>query len=699
MNSLEAPAVVSRRVHPMDSSRVLASLLHLAGHAELTEVGAEPPVASPDVLRSLLWALEFRDRATLRHSSRVALLAVGMAQQLGWEGRALRVLEVAALLHDIGKIGVPDHVLRKPGQLSVDEVELVAAHHSTGVALLQACRLDRQVIEFVSCAHGQSQDVTAPTNSIPLGSRILAVADAYDSLSHEQPYREGLPHEKIISTLLEQPAQRFDRNLIHALARWISNDGLRALTRDAGPALPEPVEASIVEVEDFEMTQQANLMCHLFSYLHLLGSMYDGFYILDSNDRFVIWSRGAESLLKRPSGSVLGKTRLSEHLNYVDGRGVPIPADALPHKLAQSTRQQQCSMLRAKLPDGETVHLEVQAIPLLAGDGELMGVAEIVHVPDRSRRQPELYRELQRAASTDALTGMANRAELESRLQAIAENYESGNASGPYSVIFVDLDHFKQINDTFSHAIGDRVLVETAALLQDELYSGEIVGRYGGEEFVILCPDTDLDAAYRRAERLRKALLRSNVGGQPGLEVSASFGVAQSEPGDTAEAVRQRADEALFEAKELGRNRTCSRTSHSLTPAPTAPLVRDEPPAESSLRYATEFQVRSDAELLFHKLRAFVSETDARLRDVDDSHMRLLFGRPGPLGRWGNTPSKCAVELIVKLVSGDESTPKSRRCVTIAVTIVPDGWGFDSERFHRRATQVANELRAYLLAE
>ncbi|QDU40297.1 putative diguanylate cyclase YdaM [Maioricimonas rarisocia] len=683
----------------MDSSRVLASLLQLAGHAEDSDGGPDGQVASPDVLRSLLWALDFRDRATLNHSGRVALLAVGMAQQLGWEGRALRVLEVAALLHDIGKIGVPDHVLHKPGPLSVDETELVAAHHSTGVALLQACRIDRQVIECVGCAHGQTLDVTAPTNSIPLGSRILAVADAYDSLSHDQSYRQGLPHEKIISTLLEQPAQRFDRNLIHALARWIEKDGLRSLTRDADPAVSQATESPAAEWEDFEITRQANLLCHLFSYLHLLGSLYDGFYILDASDQFVIWSRGAESLLKRPSGSVLGKRRLNEHLNYVDGRGLPIPPEALPHKLAQATGEQQCSMLRAKLPDGEILHLEVQALPLLGDDGALLGVAEIIHVPDRSRRQPELYRELQRAASTDALTGMANRAELESRLRTIAENFEDGKSSGPYSVIFVDLDHFKQINDTFSHAVGDRVLVETAALLQDELYSGEVVGRYGGEEFVILCPDTDLDAAYRRAERLRKALLRSNVGGQPGLEVSASFGVAQAEPGDTAESVRHRADEALFEAKEAGRNRTCTRTSGSTTPAPVAAPAVAETPEESALRYTTEFQVRSDSELLFHKLRAFVSETQARLRDADDSQMRLLFGRPGPLGRWGSAPAKCAVELTVKLVAADPSAPKSRRCVTVAVTITPEGWGFDADRFRRRAAQVANELRSYLLAE
>ncbi|MFG0331797.1 MAG: diguanylate cyclase, partial [Maioricimonas sp. JB049] len=637
----------------MDSSRVLAYLLQLAGHVDEPVGATEDQVASPDVLRSLLWALDFRDRATLRHSGRVALLAVGMARQLGWEGRPLRVLEVAALLHDIGKIGVPDHVLRKPGPLSIDETELVAAHHSTGVALLQACRIDRQVIECVGCAHGQSLDVTAPTNSIPLGSRILAVADAYDSLSHDQSYRQGLPHEQIISTLLEQPAQRFDRNLIHALARWIEKDGLRSLASDAVSPLTEEADAPAAEWEDFEVTRQANLLCHLFSYLHLLGSLYDGFYILDASERFVIWSRGAESLLKRPSGSVLGKRRLSEHLNYIDGRGLSLPPEALPHTLAQTTGEQQCSMLRAKLPDGEVIHLEVQALPLLAEDGALLGVAEIMHVPDRSRRQPELYRELQRAASTDALTGMANRAELESRLQTIAEHYEEGKSSGPYSVIFVDLDHFKQINDTFSHAVGDRVLVETATLLQDELYSGEVVGRYGGEEFVILCPDTDLDAAYRRAERLRKALLRSNIGGQPGLEVSASFGVAQAEPGESAESVRQRADEALFEAKEAGRNRTCTRRLDSATPAPVAAPAAEETPADGPLRYTTEFQVRSDAELLFHKLRAFVSETQARLREVDDHQMRLLFGRLGPLGRWGSAASKCAVELVVTLVAGE----------------------------------------------
>src|SRR5690606_21234191 len=109
--SCEVPSVAS---HPMDTSRVLLSLLELVRQGELVGRGdaesLDSVVARP-VLRRLLSALHYRDAATLAHSRRVALLAVGMAQQLGWESRHLRMLGVAALLHDFGKIGVPDNIL------------------------------------------------------------------------------------------------------------------------------------------------------------------------------------------------------------------------------------------------------------------------------------------------------------------------------------------------------------------------------------------------------------------------------------------------------------------------------------------------------------------------------------------------------------------------------------------------------------
>src|SRR5690606_10371383 len=140
----------------------------------------------------------------------------------------------------------------------------------------------------------------------------------------------------------------------------------------------------------------------------------------------------------------------------------------------------------------------------------------------------------------------------------LVAEYSCSNGREPFSVIFLDIDYFKSINDTYGHTVGDEVLVDLARLLQHETYSGELVGRYGGEEFVVVCPGTDLMQSIKRAERLRVAISRGHLGNVKGLEVTASFGVTQSEPGDSVESIIRRADKALYKAKDLGRNRTCS---------------------------------------------------------------------------------------------------------------------------------------------
>jgi putative nucleotidyltransferase with HDIG domain len=106
-------------------------------------------IISKRVLRSLLSTLHFRDVFTVQHSRRVAMVSVGIAKFLGWEGLHLKMIEVASLLHDIGKIGVPDNILFKPGKLSSDEIELMASHRHVGIDILQACRVDHEVLEIV----------------------------------------------------------------------------------------------------------------------------------------------------------------------------------------------------------------------------------------------------------------------------------------------------------------------------------------------------------------------------------------------------------------------------------------------------------------------------------------------------------------------------------------------------------------------
>jgi two-component system, cell cycle response regulator len=163
-------------------------------------------------------------------------------------------------------------------------------------------------------------------------------------------------------------------------------------------------------------------------------------------------------------------------------------------------------------------------------------------------------------AVTDALTGLHNRRYMYGQLEALAQRAAKGGA--PVACLLLDLDHFKKINDSFGHDVGDEVLREFAVRLASNVRAIDLPCRYGGEEFVTIMPDTPLDHALRIAERIRGYVSGSPfrvAQGSELLTVTISIGVAvMSGPGDTCEALLKRADEALYEAKAAGRNRVIS---------------------------------------------------------------------------------------------------------------------------------------------
>jgi diguanylate cyclase (GGDEF)-like protein len=176
------------------------------------------------------------------------------------------------------------------------------------------------------------------------------------------------------------------------------------------------------------------------------------------------------------------------------------------------------------------------------------------------RRIVELQNELRRQATHDALTGVLNRSKT---FEIFTRELQRSKREGtPLGAILVDLDHFKNVNDTYGHLAGDEVLRHAAARLQSSIRSYDAVGRYGGEEFIVLLPGCDEATAVMQAERLRMALSMDPVvldsAGSVNYDLTASLGVAVSAPGREAsspEALVAVADEALYKAKRGGRNR------------------------------------------------------------------------------------------------------------------------------------------------
>ena len=178
------------------------------------------------------------------------------------------------------------------------------------------------------------------------------------------------------------------------------------------------------------------------------------------------------------------------------------------------------------------------------------------------RRQRKLTELLRRESRTDHLTGIPNRRCFFEALEnsvAVADRYGQ-----PLTVLALDLDLFKQINDRYGHGGGDRVLVRVAATLNRELRRADLVGRLGGEEFGVLLPMTPLAAAGAIAERIRATIEALDIDGMyPGLRVTCSIGVAEHCAGEDGDALLLAADQALYRAKAQGRNRVCSAENRS----------------------------------------------------------------------------------------------------------------------------------------
>lgn len=176
-------------------------------------------------------------------------------------------------------------------------------------------------------------------------------------------------------------------------------------------------------------------------------------------------------------------------------------------------------------------------------------------------------RSLRNRSETDHLTGLPNRTLLDALLTR--EVYRMERSTQPFSVAMMDIDHFKAINDKFGHPRGDRVLIEMARAFYGSTRRSDVIGRWGGEEFLLILPGTDLPHAFAACERIRQRIERRRFAGSIGT-VTISAGIAQAIAGETADALIWRADAALYRAKNAGRNR-CIADDTVILPAPRDP--------------------------------------------------------------------------------------------------------------------------------
>lgn len=691
----------TRIAHPMNSTAVMLQIMELSRLGEASKNENHPDhlegVISKRILKDLLTVLHVRDSRLTGHVRRVAQLSVGMAQHLKWDDSARRNLEIAALLHDVGKIGIPDSILNKPGKFNHEETELMALHNDITLDILQACHVSPEVLNIVAKSHALCHGASTGSGSFGhdyhLGARILAVADAYDSLTNNQVFRSALKHEAAVETLKSTTGSQFDNNLINALDRWIKSEGMHFFN---SAEIGQPVNPFAPETTDESLAALG--LCNVFMYLYTLESLYDGFYLLDPDLRFVVWNQGAERLFGQTSEAMLNNHWSSRLLSLADQYSKPIADNESPMHKVLETGKPAVNQVRVKAEDDSWIDIELQSIPLFDEQGTLVGLCEIFKDLSRAANNNGQYKKLKLQASRDALTNVANRGEMENQLAVLINEYREKPQDKRFSVIFMDVDHFKKINDTYGHDVGDEVLINVARLLEQETYSGELVARYGGEEFVILCPETELEQAKQRAERIRLALKNAKVSKESKLKATASFGLTEIEPGDSLNSVLRRADQGVYISKGGGRNRTTALTSKDVAVMESgAQKDPDEP--NKGYEFEGEFDAFVAADMMVYKLGGFVDDHRASLVKVEPGRAVLRLGSNSIFGFFSNDESKQRVQIVIEFGGEHRYSPNPMNSmVRVKVRISPLSWGHSSKHFQKRARNAFKMIKSYFAA-
>ncbi len=286
----------------------------------------------------------------------------------------------------------------------------------------------------------------------------------------------------------------------------------------------------------------------------LLDNLHDGVYFVDAERRISYWNKGAERISGYAAEAVVGSFCFNEILMHVDCAGTRLCHHGCPlaATLADGEAREAAVFLHHR--DGHRVPVQVRVAPVRDRDGRVTGAVETFTDNTAGMAALQRIEELRAAAYIDALTGVANRAFTEITLRAKLE--ELGRYGWPFGVIFLDIDGFKTVNDGHGHDVGDRVLATVARTLAGSARSFDLVGRWGGEEFLVVAVNVDEARLRLLAERFRLLVAGSAVpSGRGDIAVTVSVGATLARPGDDPAAVVKRADAAMYESKRAGRNR------------------------------------------------------------------------------------------------------------------------------------------------
>ena len=546
-------------------------------------------------IQTLTLAIDARDGTTFGHLRRVQVYARELARELGLPENERHALDAAALLHDIGKLAVPEHIISKPGRLTPEEFEKMKVHPVVGAEILENVRFPYPVVPIVRAHHEKWNGTGYPDGlrgeEIPMGARIVAAVDCLDALASDRQYRRALPLDEAMRWVAEESGKSFDPKVVDVLQRRYreleqlarkQGQGLLRLSTDkkiengkapaagfepsaTAPPTPKPtfIDSIAAARQEFqtllEITHDLDSSLRVDETLALLASRLKA--LIPHHCIAIYTAEGAHLATRYASGE---DATLFSSLAIPLGEGISGWVVQNNKSIVNGNPSVEPGYLND--PAKFSVHRSALSVPLPGIQG-VVGALTLYHrdvgafTKDQSRVlmavSSKVGRTIENAlrfvqaeatAATDSLTGLPNTRTLFQRLDAgLSDAAQRGSRM---AILATDMDGFKKINDQFGHAIGNLVLQKMAEVLKQACRKGDCVARMGGDEFVLLLADADPNAVGERIRDLDRLVADAGrqVCGVHFLRLSAGAAFFP-EDGRDPEELLATADSRMYEMK------------------------------------------------------------------------------------------------------------------------------------------------------
>jgi diguanylate cyclase (GGDEF)-like protein/putative nucleotidyltransferase with HDIG domain len=561
-------------------------------------------------IEALALAIDAKDQTAQSHVRRVQVYAAGLARALGMSENEIQGVKTAALLHDIGKLAVPEHILSKPGPLTHEEFQKIRIHPQVGAEIISGVPFPYPVAPLILSHHerydGKGYPAGLKGDEIPLGARILSVVDYFDALISERPYHRAMTVEAALELLRHEAGKALDPRIVTTFCELHSTlaaeanaspEPARKLTRVASDAPDAAPAVGLVHDSVRTNVFQDIALAHreiyaLYEIAQAMGSslgVSDTMALISSKLSNIVpfsccalflYNEETEMLWCRYATGTESET--IQQLRIKSGHGLTgwVARNRRPLVNARPGTD----LDAAGVPSDSTALQSALVCPLMFNE-RFIGTIAVYHTDtsiytDDHRRLLDrisgqaaaviynsiVFEQTQEDSLTDPLTGLPNTRFLFMHLTR--ELARADRLQTEVSLLVMDLDNFKDINDTYGHYVGDRALRDVADVLRAVIRPYDICIRYAGDEFIVVLSGCGADEAERKRVDLQRAV--DNVRFEPRagktLPLAISVGAAVfPEDGDSYETLLATADSRMYRDKT---RRKRQRPGPSTEPGP-----------------------------------------------------------------------------------------------------------------------------------